>query len=481
MWDHEADVVVVGYGGAGAATALTAIDEGADVLIVEKNPEGGGNTKYSGGSIRTYLDIDKGADYIESLCDGTTERDVIETFVRGTSKIPEWLVGMGAEVVPRVDLVGRYPGSARVAYPSTRGAEGVGPRVRVKGVTKGGGIDIWTLLSGQLAAKKHRVLYSSPLKQLLVEKDQGVTGIVVASGEKNIRIRARRGVVLTCGGFEHDRKMHLNYLGQSYYGLCNPANTGDGIRLAAEIGADLWHMNGVAGTMGYKFPEFDFAIYQSMSSAGFVYVDQFGKRYMDEVGTDSHLMWSPMSYIDTKTLQRTRVPSYVIFDEDTRMRGPIAETSIGKISDVYQWSSDNSTEITKGWIKAAQSLAELAPQINVLPDQLQMTVAQYNLQCVGGYDPDYGRRPDTLVPIARPPYYAVPIWPCLFNTQGGPKRNARAQILDIHGNPIKRLYSAGELGSLWHRNYPGAGNVSEAIAFGRIAGKTVVAERPAGS
>jgi succinate dehydrogenase/fumarate reductase flavoprotein subunit len=70
------------------------------------------------------------------------------------------------------------------------------------------------------------------------------------------------------------------------------------------------------------------------------------------------------------------------------------------------------------------------------------------------------------------------MWPCVFNTQGGPKRNAKAQVIDFRGQPIKRLYSAGELGSLWHRNYPGAGNVSEALAVGRIAGRNAAAERP---
>jgi len=197
---------------------------------------------------------------------------------------------------------------------------------------------------------------------------------------------------------------------------------------------------------------------------------------MDETGTDVHAMWAPTSYIDMKTLQRTRVPAYVIFDEDTRSRGAIARTDRGKVSDVYQWSRDNSVEIRKGWIPAADSLAELAPRIGLRPDQLQSTIAQYNLLCVAGYDPEFGRSPNTLIPIATPPFYAIPIWPCLYNTQGGPKRNPKAQVLDHWGNPIKRLYSAGELGSLWYRNYPGGGNVSEALAFGRIAGKNAAAE-----
>jgi succinate dehydrogenase/fumarate reductase flavoprotein subunit len=64
----ETDVVIVGYGGAGAAAALSANEAGAKVLLVEKNPEGGGNTRYSGGSIRTYLDLDKAIDFIDTVC-----------------------------------------------------------------------------------------------------------------------------------------------------------------------------------------------------------------------------------------------------------------------------------------------------------------------------------------------------------------------------------------------------------------------------
>src|SRR5690349_8833165 len=91
VWDQEVDVIIVGYGGAGAAAALTAARAGAEVLILEKNAEGGGNTRYSGGSLRTYLDAAKAADYIESLCEGGTERDVIDTFVAESGRNAEWI------------------------------------------------------------------------------------------------------------------------------------------------------------------------------------------------------------------------------------------------------------------------------------------------------------------------------------------------------------------------------------------------------
>jgi succinate dehydrogenase/fumarate reductase flavoprotein subunit len=82
-----------------------------------------------------------------------------------------------------------------------------------------------------------------------------------------------------------------------------------------------------------------------------------------------------------------------------------------------------------------------------------------------------------MAPLVKPPFYAVEVYPCLLNTQGGPKRNEKAQILDTNGKIIKRLYSAGELGSMFNILYPGAGNVSECLAYGRIAGRNAAAEK----
>ncbi|MBI4523108.1 MAG: FAD-dependent oxidoreductase [Deltaproteobacteria bacterium] len=479
MPKHEADVVIVGYGGAGAAAAIAAADAGAKVIILEKHPEGGGNTKYSGGSIRTYLDQEKAADFFDAVCEGTTERDVIETFVKESARNPDWLAGLGAETStrPALEDEGFPPRLPGAAFPHLPGSDAVGPRVRVKGEGKGGR-NLWAVLSRGVEARRIPVLYSAPVTQVLFEKPSGVTGVIAAMGDKEVRVRARRGVVLSCGGYEYAPAMHLNYLGQNFFSLGHPGNTGDGVRLAAELGADLWHMNAVAATFGYKVPDFGFAIRHRMRHAGFLYVDQDGKRFMDETGVDGHAMWAPSSYIDMKTLRRPRIPSYVIFDENARGCGAVGRTDSGIVSDIYQWSSDNLVEIRKGWIKSAERLAELARQIDIPADTLQATMLQYQNACEQQNDAEFGRSPATLCPIATPPFYAIAIWPSIINTQGGPKRNARAQVLDVRGRPIKRLYSAGELGSLWNRNYPGGGNVSEALAFGRIAGRNAALEPP---
>jgi succinate dehydrogenase/fumarate reductase flavoprotein subunit len=482
MWDYEADVVIIGYGGAGAAAGIVAVDAGVKVIILEKSPEGGGNTKYSGGSIRTYLDLQKATDFYETLCEGTTERDVVDAFVTESAHNPQWLGELGAKTGTRPESEEggfpiKLPGAA---FPHIRGADAIGPRVRVKGEATTGGKNLWAVLSHNVGARKIPVLYSTPAKHLNFDNSEGVTGVVALAVGKEVSIRAKRGVILSCGGYEYEPSMHLNYLGQNFLSLGHPGNRGDGIRLAAELGADLWHMNAVAATFGYKLPGLEFAIRHRMKYAGYVYVDQAGKRFMDETGIDGHAIWAPASYIDMKTLQKPRLPSYLIFDEETRVRGPVGWTNSGVAMDNYKWSADNSAEIRKGWIKAADDISALASQINLAPNFLQSTIVQYNSYCKEGHDPEFGRSANTLIAIAKSPFYAIDLWPAIINTQGGPKRNARAQVLNVWGSPIKRLYSAGELGSLWHRNYPGGGNVSEALAFGRIAGRNAAAEKPIG-
>ena len=156
---------------------------------------------------------------------------------------------------------------------------------------------------------------------------------------------------------------------------------------------------------------------------------------------------------------------------------------MGKIH--YLWSADNQAEIDRGWILKASTLEERAHKIGedldangrLDPSLLRATVKHYNDHCRKGEDPDFGKGREWLEPVEGPPFYAVKLWPGGPNTQGGPKRNRRGQVLRIDGNPVPRLYSAGELGSVWGMLYQGGGNLAECIAFGRIAGAHAAAEK----
>jgi succinate dehydrogenase/fumarate reductase flavoprotein subunit len=174
-----------------------------------------------------------------------------------------------------------------------------------------------------------------------------------------------------------------------------------------------------------------------------------------------------------------RIPSYWILDDAAIRKGPLV-LPLGYGFAKYSWSPDNRKEIQVGWIKAGNSLEELASKMEYLvtTKNLESAVKRYNDICKSGYDADYGRPKVTLFPIQYPPYYAMPVYPALYNTCGGPKRNKNAQIVDPWNKPIPRLYSAGSLGSIYSFLYQCGGDLTECLAFGRRAGEQSAALNP---
>jgi succinate dehydrogenase/fumarate reductase flavoprotein subunit len=141
----------------------------------------------------------------------------------------------------------------------------------------------------------------------------------------------------------------------------------------------------------------------------------------------------------------------------------------------YPWSADNSVEIERGWLRRADTLGELAGLLGIPADALADTVAEFNTSADTGSPDSTGRTPDRIRPITVPPFYGAPVYPTLVNTQGGPRRDPTAAILRPDGAAIQGLFGAGELGSIWNRLYPGAGNVCECLVYGRIAGASAAA------
>jgi succinate dehydrogenase/fumarate reductase flavoprotein subunit len=153
----------------------------------------------------------------------------------------------------------------------------------------------------------------------------------------------------------------------------------------------------------------------------------------------------------------------------------MAVPALGYNRGKYSWSKDNRAEISRGWIAEGATPEDLGHKIGVNAETLDNTLREYNRGCERGEDP-LGRTKDKLIPLGPGPYFAMKLWPCLLNTQGGPRRNGKAQVLYPDGSPIPRLYSAGELGSLFGFLYQGAGNIAECLAFGRIAGREAARE-----
>lgn len=477
MASTSADVIVVGFGGAGSMAALSAAELGAKVLLIEKMETGGGSTHEAGGTIRPPADPIVAARHYAALAEGTTPTEMTRTFAEGEAVLPRRLEELGATLVPSTPPSAPFPWRRRdSAYPGTEGSVGLGTRLRVSGPPgQPGGESLWNLLAERLRAARVDIALGQRMTRLVRDEVSGaVTSLEVrsASGERDT-LTARLGIVLCCGGFGHDATLKRSYLGADI-GALSPAGraTGDGIRAALSIGADLWHMNAVSCTFGYRFPGHEPAFYAQMPANAYIIVDARARRFIDESQVETHSAFNALAVRDPSSGRHERIPSFVIFDEHTRCAGRIFNTANGA-NRHFDWSADNSFEVERGWIKIGASPEALAVELGLDPTALAATVGAFNDGIESAADP-FGRSPERSVPLCHPPYYGLPIYPALLNTQGGPRRNERAQVIDPFNEPIPGLYSAGELGSLWGPLYPGSGNVAEALIFSQIAAHELV-------
>lgn len=488
-WDLEADIVCVGYGGAGAITAITAADLGASVMIIEKQPGDTAteilhtpNTRSSGGSIICPADAQKASDHLFELSWGATPRDICDAWGRYGVTNAQWIEKMGGTLLSEED----YSGGGE--FPQLPGFESIRVRQYI-----GGGQSFFKFLADNVTQRsgKIQVLYETPGKELLVDGNGTVTGVLATQAGKPARIGARKAVVLTCGGYEWDEELKANTLrGYPSYFYGNPGNTGDGLRMAAKAGAALWHLNTISGRVipykpGHK-PAF-----QNGTPEGFILVDKYGRRFFRERPWAAHSVWLEVCKFDTERSEYPALPCYSIFDETALRHGPPATGAYkGLLADgktrprFYTWSKDYTEEIESGFLMKGETIEELAGVIaadkengrRMKPEVLKSTIETYNKYCAQKKDADFDRNPSTLISIQEGPFYAMKMYPGGPNTQGGPKKNASGQVLDAFNEPIPHLYCVGELGSIYGFLYPtGGGNLCEMLVFGRIAAESAVA------
>ena len=483
-WDEEADVVVVGFGAAGAATAVTAHELGARVVMLEKAPEGqeGGNTRVAGQGYLNTSSVENAIDYLTALCGPyTVPETMVKVWAEEMCRNNAWLESLGGDPHEH-----QHP-PVGIEFPDLPGSDCV--HKFHDGPTYGYSYT-WQLFERLVNQRPVSIRYETPARELIQHNlTKEILGVRAENENGSTYIKARKAVVLTCGGFENNQEMIRNYLpGVPYcYTSGSPYNEGDGITMAMSVGADLWHMNNYAGpSMALKVPEVrtTFSMqalhYSKEIPGGMIVVGPDATRFTDEKFKTRHGKipvngrWMPLS---------TPCPMFLIFDHTLFYAGPLYDKhpSHGwtQIIERYDWSEDNSAELAKGWIKTANSISALASVVGLDPGGLWDTVRRWNRYCDAGQDPDFGRTL-MMAPIGAAPFYAVELSPSMLNTQGGPRRNEKAQIMRPDGAAIPRLYSAGELGSIYSYMYQGTGNIGECLAFGRIAGRNAAAETPWG-
>lgn len=525
-WDATGDVVVVGFGGAGATTAIVAAQNGANVIVLEKNPQNHhlSNTRMSGGIFHCpFKDGDPKAlkEYAKAMFSGENipwkEEGEIPEYSDGLAQLWADLSPSNLEFMQSLDpafIGGSQPGYNKASFPNFPGAQECKYNAYRATYTKrmknfnqksvdspkeetSSGEAFWRCLEEGVKKQgdKIKVIWEAPAVEILKNNNGEVVGVVAQQNGKKLNVRAKKAVVLCSGGYEYSKPMRQAFLegpgvnGWAFYGTTS--NTGDGIAMGMAAGAGLQKVGKSAARVivpcqetynGMRIG----SITPAVGSANSIVVDNYGKRYEAETRvTDNpsrYFFYKAAVNFDIVSLSYPRTPSWMIFDEKLRTSKPLVGLGISTVGyGLVDWDEKNEKPIASGLILKANTIEELAEKIKnhpenksrMVPANLVETVARFNQFCDDKKDADFGRRPATLGKIEQGPFYAMPLVAGGPNTKGGLLANADREVLTWEGKPIPRLYCVGEIASALKFVYQGGGNLTECLVFGRHCGKNV--------
>lgn len=365
-------------------------------------------------------------------------------------------------------VVRTFAARARGQILLTNGASLIGQMLAIANAR---GIPVWT---------------QAPLVDLVVE-DGRVVGVRTTRDDKVVTVRARKGVLLSAGGFAHNPEMRGEFGGdqpnQAKWSIANPGDTGEAMRTAMDIGAktDLmdeawWLPTPRTGRFGQS------TLDQARQRPRTIYVDADGRRFVNE--SNSYMEVGKAMYARDKTSRA--VPCWLIFDDRYRKRYAHLRSSPGRFPRKL---------FESGRLKQAWTIADLARMCGIDGAGLADTIEHFNRNAALGLDPEYHRGESAynrslgdpnhkvhpcLGPIDEPPYYAAEVVPGDIGTCGGLLTDEHARVLGQDDRPIEGLYAAGNItATVMGRHYLGPGaSIANTMVFGYLAARHAAAGEP---
>ncbi len=550
------DLLVIGSGAGGLSAAVAAAQLGLQVLVVEKDPQYGGTTAWSGGWMwipRNPLataagiseDLDKPLSYLKHELGAQFDEARARAFLENGPRMVEYfrsrtaLQFIDGSGIP--DFHGRTPDAAtggRSVCAAPFDGRRLGDKIHTlkpplhettlwgMGIASGEELrhflnamhspaSFWhvtklvlrhwrdllvhrrgmRLVNGNalvagLAASAFEsgvdIRVNHPARRLLIERGR-VAGAVIGTPQGNVKIRARRGVVLACGGFAHDAARKKELLphaptGQEHWSAASRGNTGDGLRMGEAVGGVLARDLAQAAALapvslvprgGGSLTHFPHLI--ERAKPGLIAVTGAGQRFTNEADSYHDFMSSLLKAVPCGE----PVQAWLVCDHRF-----IRRYGLGAVKPAPM---PLRSMLRNGYLKRGHTLEALARECGIDPAALQKTVLRYNLQALEGKDSDFakGETPynrvqgdashggpnPCMAPIVHGPFYAVRIVPGSLGTFAGLRVNANAQVLDHQGQPIAGLYAGGnDMASVMGGHYPSGGiTLGPAMTFGFIA------------
>ena len=544
-FDETHDFVVVGSGGGSMCAGLVMRRAGKSVLILEKTDLIGGSTAKAGGVMwipnNRFMardgvndSFDKAATYLDAVVgdrDDTpgASRERRLTYLREAPEMLEFLIGQGIRFnrapywpdyytnAPGGSAEGRTvladlfdinelgewkhklrPNKFQLPAPIVEAMSL--PLIRVSWKARLQAVKVVLRgMAGKLtgrhwvtagAALQARMLQAalregvdlrthSPVNEVIVEGDRCV-GVVTEKDGKPWRVGARLGVLLNAGGFAHNQEMRDRFIPHTRkeWTHAAPGDTGDMHREMMRIGARMGHMNEFVGNQMILPPNSGepSGVQTQLAKPHAFMVDQSGVRYMNEGG--SYMLFCQQMLERHKTVPA--VPSWMIMDSRFMARYMLADTMPGSRKPEAWFES--------GFLKKADTIADLARACGLPPETLARTTDRFNGFARAGKDVDFGRgdsaydrflgdfthRPnDTLGAVDKAPFFAVQVVPGDVGTYGGVVTDSAARVLKEDGSVIHGLYATGTTtAGVMGRAYPGAGcSIGPSFTWGFVAAK----------
>ena len=458
--DREVDVLVVGLGAAGAAAALEAARAGAETLVLERAGAGGGTSAMSGGVLYlgggTPLQKACGFDdapeemfaYLMASCGPSPDAEKTRLYCEGSVEHYEWLVAQGVPFKatfhhgvsgePPTDDGLVWSGSERV-HPFHEIARPA-PRGHVPQMEHQAGPLLMRQLCAAVESSRAQVAANHRCTALLQAADGSIAGATAESFGEELRIRARRGVVITTGGFINDDAMiqaHQPLVRRCNFRVGAEGDDGSGIRLGMAAGAATLHMDAASISLPATQP---------WGLKRGVLVNAQGQRFINE---DSYY---------------GRLGEWALFHHDGHAWLVVDDAVFEK--------PDYPREVAA----IGETPGELERELSLPPGSLESTLALYNRHAEKGVDPVFHKQGEYVQPLTRPPYGA---FDCTTEnsiyaafTLGGLHTDPDGRALDPEGRPIPGLFAAGRSSSgLSVGSYSSGLSLGDGSFFGRRAGR----------